>query len=99
MDLVQAGRCFMSRMLTFFGKLLVQMARLVPAIGIDAYADKLRFDSPQWPLMLAFGFAGAARRRLGWQRGSRPQFPTARPSRLCSRRWRTDPSTSTSSSK
>lgn len=46
--------------LTFFGKLLVQMARLVPAIGIDAYADKLRFDSPQWPLMLAFGFAGLA---------------------------------------
>ncbi|WP_314187949.1 hypothetical protein [Paracoccus yeei] len=46
--------------LTFFGKLLFQMATMVPVIGFSVDTNDLRFDSPQWPLMLAFGFAGLA---------------------------------------
>ena len=43
-----------------FGKLLFQMATMVPVIGFSVDTNDLRFDSPQWPLMLAFGFAGLA---------------------------------------
>lgn len=46
--------------LTFFGRLIVQTTQMMPVVGIELDLDKLQFDSMQWPLMLAFGFAGLA---------------------------------------
>jgi len=44
--------------LTFFGKLILQSTQMIPVAGIKVDLDELQFDSPQWPLMLAFAFAG-----------------------------------------
>lgn len=46
--------------MTFFGKLIIQAANAIPLAGISVDAATLKFDSPEWPLMLAFGFAGLA---------------------------------------
>jgi len=46
--------------MTFFGKLIVQTLNELRIVGIQVDASSLQFDSPQWPLMLAFGFAGLA---------------------------------------
>ncbi|KQY63386.1 hypothetical protein ASD52_14455 [Ensifer sp. Root142] len=46
--------------MTFFGKLIVQTLNALNVVGIQVDASSLQFDSPQWPLMLAFGFAGLA---------------------------------------
>lgn len=60
--------------LTFFGRLLLQTANMVPVVGIQVDLNKLQFDSAQWPLMLAFAFAGLAemlppvRMTEGWLR-------------------------------
>ena len=45
---------------TFFGKLIVQTVNSLNVVGIQVDASSLKFDSPQWPLLLAFGFAGLA---------------------------------------
>jgi len=44
--------------LTFFGRLILQSTQVIPVAGIKVDLDELQFDSPQWPLMLAFAFAG-----------------------------------------
>lgn len=44
--------------LTFFGKLILQATAIVDTVGIAPDIDDLNFDSPQWPLTLAFAFAG-----------------------------------------
>ncbi|MEH7837054.1 hypothetical protein V7796_15095 [Rhizobium laguerreae] len=46
--------------MTFFGKLVVQTLNELRVVGIQVDSSSLQFDSPQWPLMLAFGFAGLA---------------------------------------
>lgn len=46
--------------LTFFGRLILQSTQMIPVAGIQMDVDKLQFDSAQWPLMLAFAFAGLA---------------------------------------
>lgn len=46
--------------MTFFGKLILQTAQAIPLAGISVDVSELKFDSPQWPLTLAFGFAGLA---------------------------------------
>lgn len=46
--------------LTFFGKLILSLASVGELAGISVDVGKLKFDSPQWPLMLAFGIAGLA---------------------------------------
>ncbi|WP_134681029.1 hypothetical protein [Paracoccus ravus] len=46
--------------LTFFGRLILQSAQMLPVAGIQVNLNKLQFDSMQWPLMLAFAFAGLA---------------------------------------
>lgn len=45
---------------TFFGKLIVQTVNSLNVVGIQVDSSSLQFDSPQWPLLLAFGFAGLA---------------------------------------
>ena len=45
---------------TFFGRLILQSSQMVPVVGIQVDLNKLQFDSMQWPLMLAFAFAGLA---------------------------------------
>jgi len=45
---------------TFFGKLFVQTVNALNVVGIQVDASSLQFDSPQWPLTLAFAFAGLA---------------------------------------
>ncbi|TGQ35034.1 transporter substrate-binding domain-containing protein [Mesorhizobium sp. M00.F.Ca.ET.216.01.1.1] len=44
--------------MAFFGKLILQTVNALNFVGIQVDASSLQFDSPQWPLMLAFGFAG-----------------------------------------
>ncbi|MDX0723388.1 hypothetical protein GOD64_32635 [Sinorhizobium medicae] len=51
---------FLYVVMTFFGKLVVQTLNALHVVGIQVDASSLQFDSPQWPLMLAFGFAGLA---------------------------------------
>lgn len=46
--------------MTFFGKLILQTAQAIPLAGISVDVSELKFDSPQWPLTLAFAFAGLA---------------------------------------
>lgn len=46
--------------LTFFGRLILQSTQIIPVAGIQTGVDELQFDSAQWPLMLAFAFAGLA---------------------------------------
>lgn len=46
--------------LTFFGRLILQSTQMIPVAGIEMNVDELQFESAQWPLMLAFGFAGLA---------------------------------------
>lgn len=46
--------------LTFFGKLIFQATQMIPVAGISVDIAELKFDSPQWPLTLAFAFAGLA---------------------------------------
>jgi len=46
--------------MTFFGKLIFQTLNSLNVAGIQVDSTALRFDSPQWPLLLAFGFAGLA---------------------------------------
>ncbi|WP_222035526.1 type 2 periplasmic-binding domain-containing protein [Rhizobium laguerreae] len=46
--------------LTFFGKLIFQATQMIPVAGISVDVAELKFDSPQWPLTLAFAFAGLA---------------------------------------
>jgi ABC-type amino acid transport substrate-binding protein len=46
--------------MTFFGKLIIQTLNDLRIVGIQVDATSLQFESPQWPLMLAFGFAGLA---------------------------------------
>ncbi|NKL04078.1 hypothetical protein [Rhizobium leguminosarum] len=46
--------------MTFFGKLIVQTLNELKVVGVQVDASSLQFDSPQWPLLLAFGFAGLA---------------------------------------
>ncbi|NEH32599.1 type 2 periplasmic-binding domain-containing protein [Rhizobium ruizarguesonis] len=46
--------------LTFFGRLIFQATQMVPIAGIAVDVSELKFDSPQWPLTLAFAFAGLA---------------------------------------
>ena len=47
--------------MTFFGKLIVQTLNALNVVGIQVDSSSLQFDSPQWPLTLAFGFAGLRR--------------------------------------
>ncbi len=44
--------------MTFFGKLLFTLANELPVSGIRVDISTIRFDSPEWPLTLAFGLAG-----------------------------------------
>ena len=46
--------------LTFFGKLILETVGRLPIAGAQVDTGNLDFSSPQWPLMLAFGFAGLA---------------------------------------
>ncbi len=46
--------------MTFFGKLILQVVGNLPIVGPQVDVGGLNFDSPQWPLTLAFGFAGLA---------------------------------------
>ncbi|MBB3979352.1 hypothetical protein GGQ64_004592 [Rhizobium azooxidifex] len=46
--------------MTFFGKLIVQTLNALNVVGIQVDTSSLQFESPQWPLILAFGFAGLA---------------------------------------
>ncbi|WP_192937131.1 transporter substrate-binding domain-containing protein [Sinorhizobium meliloti] len=46
--------------MTFFGKLIVQTLNELRIVGIQVDASSLQFDSPLWPLTLAFGIAGLA---------------------------------------
>ena len=47
-------------LMTFFGKAILQTVGQLPIAGIQVDASELNFNSPQWPLLLAFGFAGFA---------------------------------------
>lgn len=59
--LLYAGTlCVIYIALTFFGKLLLGMLNAVPEVGVRVDLSEYKFDSPQWPLMIAFGFAGIA---------------------------------------
>ncbi|MGO7202827.1 hypothetical protein ACCT30_16215, partial [Rhizobium ruizarguesonis] len=51
---------FLYILMTFFGKLIVQTLNELRVVGIRVDSSSLQFDSPQWPLLLAFGFAGLA---------------------------------------
>lgn len=51
---------FLYVVMTFFGRLIVQTLNELRIVGIQVDASSLQFDNPQWPLMLAFGFAGLA---------------------------------------
>lgn len=44
--------------LTFFGRLVLQTMNMTQVAGIEIDLDQLEFDSPQWPLLLAFAVAG-----------------------------------------
>jgi hypothetical protein len=44
---------------TFFGKILFDVSTYVPLSGLQFNAGSVDLKSPTWPLMLAFGFAGA----------------------------------------
>ena len=46
--------------MTFFGKLILETVGQLPIAGAQVDTSGLNFNSPQWPLMLAFGFAGLA---------------------------------------
>lgn len=46
--------------LTFFGKLIFQALNSVSTVGVHVDLAPYKFDSPQWPLLIAFGFAGLA---------------------------------------
>jgi len=46
--------------MTFFGKLIFQTLNSLNVAGIQVDSNSLKFDSPQWPLLLAFGLAGLA---------------------------------------
>ena len=46
--------------LTFFGKLILETVGQLPIVGAQVDVGGLEFTNPQWPLMLAFGFAGFA---------------------------------------
>ena len=46
--------------MTFFGKLIFQTLNSFDLAGIRVETSSLQFQSPQWPLLLAFGFAGLA---------------------------------------
>ena len=46
--------------MTFFGKLIIQAFNSLNVIGVQVDASSLKFDSPEWPLTLAFGLAGLA---------------------------------------
>jgi len=46
--------------MTFFGKLVIQTLNGLNLAGLQVDAASLKFDSPQWPLLLAFGLAGLA---------------------------------------
>jgi hypothetical protein len=46
--------------MTFFGKLILEAVNTLPIVGVQVETSKLKFDSPQWPLMLAFALAGMA---------------------------------------
>lgn len=46
--------------MTFFGKLILETVGQLPIAGAQVDTSGLNFSSPQWPLMLAFGFAGLA---------------------------------------
>lgn len=46
--------------MTFFGKLIFQTLNGLNLAGIQVDSGALQFQSPQWPLLLAFGFAGLA---------------------------------------
>lgn len=46
--------------MTFFGKLIFQTLNTLNVAGIQVDSTSLKFDSPQWPLLLAFGLAGLA---------------------------------------
>lgn len=60
--------------LAFFGRLILQSTQMLPISGIEMDIDSVKFDSAQWPLMLAFAFAGLAemlppiRMAEGWLR-------------------------------
>lgn len=47
-------------LMTFFGKLILKTVGQAPLAGISVDTGKIEFDSAQWPLTLAFGFAGLA---------------------------------------
>ena len=51
---------FVDVAMTFFGKLVIQAVNGLNLAGIQVDTASLKFDSPQWPLMLAFGLAGLA---------------------------------------
>ncbi|RMC34610.1 hypothetical protein C9E82_12010 [Paracoccus siganidrum] len=44
--------------LTFFGQLMLQSMNMTQVAGIEIDVNQLDFDSPQWPLLLAFAVAG-----------------------------------------
>jgi hypothetical protein len=46
--------------MTFFGKLILEAVNTLPIVGVQVDMSSLKFDSPQWPLMLAFALAGLA---------------------------------------
>jgi hypothetical protein len=46
--------------MTFFGKLILETVGRLPIAGAQVDVSGLNFNSPQWPLLLAFGFAGLA---------------------------------------
>lgn len=46
--------------MTFFGKLILETLNNLNVAGIQVDSASLKFDSPQWPLLLAFGLAGLA---------------------------------------
>lgn len=46
--------------LTFFGKLIFETVGQLPIVGAQVDVGGLEFSNPQWPLLLAFGFAGFA---------------------------------------
>ena len=47
-------------LMTFFGKLILQTLSGLPIVGPQINTGALDFNSAQWPLLLAFGFAGLA---------------------------------------
>jgi hypothetical protein len=46
--------------MTFFGKLILEAVNTLPMVGVQVDTSSLKFDSPQWPLTLAFALAGLA---------------------------------------